>query len=212
MALTVCWSVKGGSGTTVVASLLALCSKRPSLLVDLDGDAPEMLGIAPPAGQGLSDWFDTDVTAAAIDDLAVDVDRSTRVVPLGLGRLDPSSARWGELAAWLRAPHRFDIVVDAGLGMPHPELRLPGDAGRTLLVIRPCYMALRRAAALTWRADGVVLIDEPGRSLGSRAIEHSLGIPVVMRCPLDPAIARAVDSGLMAGRLPRSVEHLGNAA
>jgi len=42
-----CWSVKGGSGTTVVATALALlCAARVpdgALLVDLVGDAPLVL-------------------------------------------------------------------------------------------------------------------------------------------------------------------------
>ena len=36
--VTLCWAVKGGSGTTVVTSTLALESTRPALLVDLDGE------------------------------------------------------------------------------------------------------------------------------------------------------------------------------
>ena len=59
--MIVCWSVKGGSGTTVVASTLALMraaeSQRGALLVDLAGDVPAVLGLAEPSGPGISDWF-----------------------------------------------------------------------------------------------------------------------------------------------------------
>src|SRR4051794_33057920 len=56
-----CWSVKGGSGTTVVASSLALLlatrSPAGSVLVDLAGDVPAVLGIPEPDGPGVSDWL-----------------------------------------------------------------------------------------------------------------------------------------------------------
>jgi CO dehydrogenase nickel-insertion accessory protein CooC1 len=59
--MIVCWSVKGGSGTTVVASTLALVhaaqSSRGALIVDLAGDVPAVLGLAEPTGIG--ELFDT---------------------------------------------------------------------------------------------------------------------------------------------------------
>jgi hypothetical protein len=55
------------------------------------------------------------------------------------------------------------------------------------------------------RPTGVVLVDEPGRSLGQRDIEHALGVPVEAVVSLDPAVARAVDAGLLASRVPRMV-------
>ena len=200
--LTICCSVKGGSGTSVVAALLALHPKRDTVLVDLDGDVPAVLGLTPPAGQGLSDWFESDAPAAAVGTLAVEVDRTTRLVARGTAAPDSTSSRWRELAAWLAAPHPFHVIVDAGLGDP-ARLR-PDDAGeaRVLLVIRPCYLALARAVAAGWRADGVVLVHEPWRSLGPDDVERALGVPVVARLEHDPAIARAVDAGLAVARLP----------
>ena len=50
--------------------------------------------------------------------------------------------------------------------------------------------------AIDVRPTGVVLIDEPGRALTSRDVEHALGVPVVAEARLDPAVARAVDAGL----------------
>jgi hypothetical protein len=51
----------------------------------------------------------------------------------------------------------------------------------------------------------VVLINEPGRALGRKDIESVLGIPVVADVLIDPNVARAVDAGLLAGRLPRTL-------
>jgi hypothetical protein len=36
-------------------------------------------------------------------------------------------------------------------------------------------------------------------------VEHALDAPVVAEVPYDPSVARAVDSGMLAGRLPRSI-------
>ena len=81
-----------------------------------------------------------------------------------------------------------------------------------LLVIRPCFLALARAVAAGWRADGVVLVHEPWRSLGPDDVERALGVPVVVRLEHDPAIARAVDAGLAVARLPRAAQRLHLAA
>ena len=53
-----CWSVKGGSGTTVVAAALSMAWARRragALLVDLGGDLPAALGITGD-GPGVVDW------------------------------------------------------------------------------------------------------------------------------------------------------------
>jgi hypothetical protein len=53
----------------------------------------------------------------------------------------------------------------------------------------------------------IVLIEEPGRALSRRDIEAAIGaIAVVL--PYDPAVARAVDAGLLASRMPRSLRPL----
>ena len=57
--LIACWSVKGGVGTTVVASALAIAASHhgPVLAVDLAGDLPGCLGAAEPVGPGVSEWL-----------------------------------------------------------------------------------------------------------------------------------------------------------
>ena len=53
------------------------------------------------------------------------------------------------------------------------------------------------------RPNGVIVVDEPGHALTVRDIERAIGAPVVAVMSFDPAIARAVDAGLLATRLPR---------
>src|SRR5947209_5309133 len=70
-----CWSVKGGSGTTVIAAAIALALARsmPTTLVDFGGDVPTVLGLPDPEGFGLADWLAAgpDVPGEALDRVAV---------------------------------------------------------------------------------------------------------------------------------------------
>jgi hypothetical protein len=202
VAITVCWSAKGGSGTTVIAATLALTNATNSLLIDLDGELPAALGLPEPAGQGIADWLTSDAPPDAIADLAVEINRTTQLVPRGAVPVDRRSPRWAEVGAWL-SERPYAVVVDAAGGDPPNPL---GDVGRTLLVTRACYLALRRAVATPWRPDGVVLVAEPGRALRASDVERAVGVPVVATVSLDPAVARAVDAGLLAARLPRVLQ------
>ena len=209
-----CWSAKGGSGTTVVAAALALVlsQRHPALLVDLGGDSPAALGMAEPHGPGISEWFaSATADGAALSRLSVDATDALQLVPRGVAPLPPpDDPQWSRLVVALAAIG-LSVVVDAGTGVPPPTL--VSAATHSLLVTRPCYLALRRAVATGLQPTGIVLIDEPGRALTARDVERSLGAPVVAELPYDPAVARAVDAGLLAARLPRSLAHsLKNAA
>ena len=48
-------------------------------------------------------------------------------------------------------------------------------------------------------------MSEPGRSLTRHDVAAALGAPVVAVVEIDPAVARAVDAGLLASRLPRGL-------
>lgn len=84
----------------------------------------------------------------------------------------------------------------------------PGDV--TLLVVRLCYLDLRRAVKLTStpdapKIDGIVVIAEPGRALTPDDAKRATGLPLVAVIPIDPTIARAVDAGLLATRIPAAM-------
>jgi MinD-like ATPase involved in chromosome partitioning or flagellar assembly len=203
-----CWSAKGGSGTTVVAASLALVAaqQQPTLLIDLGGDSPAALGIAEPNGPGLAEWFASAAAdAAALLRLSLDATETLQLIPRGTGALPAANdERWARLVATL-ATAGFAVVVDAGTGTPPPAL--VEASAHSLLVTRPCYLALRRAVASGLQPTGIVLIDEPGRALTARDVERSLHAPVVAELQYDPAVARAVDAGLLASRLPKSLAH-----
>ncbi|HEX2192486.1 MAG TPA: hypothetical protein VHH09_04780 [Acidimicrobiales bacterium] len=210
--LIACWSPKGGCGTTVVSAALGLvlaASDGPTLLADLDGDIPAVLGMPEPSGPGLSHWLHAgpDVPEDALARLEVDVRPGLRLLPSGrpggVGDDDPGRAQ--ALAAALAADPR-PVVADCGRAASGAALTVAAGASLSLLVLRPCYLGLRRAVAAPLRASGLVLVNEEGRSLAGRDIEEALGIPLRARVPYDAAIARAVDAGLLAARIPRRLE------
>lgn len=206
--LLACWSVKGGSGTTVVAVALSLLLARrppgPAVLADLAGDAPVVLGLPDPPPPGLGEWLSAgpEVPPAALSRLEVDARPGLRLLPAGdPGAVDRAGEEAGERLAVALAG-AGPVVADCGLATSGARLAVARSAGLSLLVLRPCYLALRRAAAAPVRPSAVVLVEEPHRSLDARDVEDVLGVPVRARVPWHPAIARAVDAGLLADRVP----------
>jgi hypothetical protein len=216
--VVVCWSVKGGVGTTVVAAALALAATRRGktvLLVDLAGDLASVLGVDG-SGIGVSDWCCASGGAGveALDRLTVEVAGGTRLLVRGgsswseavperlVGLGDDLAARPGVVVVdagdlWTAAP---PVGPPAGLVDP-----LLGVAERSLLVTRACYLGLRRLSRQERRPTEVVLVVEPGRALDRHDVEAVVGAPVTIRVPMDPAVARSVDAGLLARRIPRSL-------
>jgi MinD-like ATPase involved in chromosome partitioning or flagellar assembly len=206
------WSVKGGAGTTVVAVSLSLildrANKSGALIVDLDGDVPAALGLPDPGDPGVSGWLSagSDVPADALARLEVPVGRGgVSLLPRGNGALTAPD-RAEALAAILAADPR-PVVVDCGTVSSSPvSAAFAAAATHSLLVTRACYLSLRRAATAPVRPTGVVLVNEPGRSLSRADVEQVVGAPIRAEVAVDPAVARAVDAGVLASRLPRTLE------
>lgn len=210
-----CWSSKGGSGTTVVAASLALLLSRrggAAVLADLAGDAPAALGMAEPVGPGLAGWLSAaaEVPPDALARLEVPAQGGLSLLPRGQGPL--AGDRADVLAALLTADPR-PVVVDCGADPSGAARTLAAGATRSILVTRACFLSLRRALTAPIRPSEVVLLTEPGRSLTRLDVEDCIGAPVVAEVAVDPTVARAVDAGLLATRLPRGLaRELGRAA
>jgi MinD superfamily P-loop ATPase len=205
------WSAKGGSGTSVMAAATALTLARhaPVRLADIAGDQPAMLALASEPATGVRDWLLTgpQAPADALDRLAVEVTGRLSLVPSGSGDLALALPEAGAaLAVALRDDSR-PTVIDAGVlandSAPVVDA-LVEVADVSLLVVRSCYLALRRAVKLeaTTRATGVVVVEESGRSLEARDVGDVLGLPVVATVPVKAAVSRAVDAGVLVSRLP----------
>lgn len=219
--LIACWSAKGGTGTTVVAAGLAVALSRSAplgaLLVDLAGDVPAALGMADPGGTGVLDWLATEAAEpSALARLECTVAPGLGVVPAGSGApwRSVGRKRVADLADFLGADPRI-VVVDCGTigpGAAGPGVAMAAGACRSLLVTRACFLALRRAHDAPLRPSGIVLVREEGRALGRRDVEEVLGVPVVAELDVEPAIARAVDAGLLSARTPRALARVAQAA
>jgi hypothetical protein len=207
--LVACWSVKGGSGTTVVAASLTLLMARQSAeavtLVDLAGDAPAVFGVAEPGGPGVADWATAgeDLPAAALASLASPVRDGLRLIHRGAPPI-PSAA--GERVA-VAIASLGAVIVDCGQLSPDrvafdAMAAVAAGATQSLLVMRPCFLSLRAAVAAPIRPSGVVLVHDQRRALGKADVEDVLGVPVRAEVAWDAAVARAVDAGLLATALP----------
>jgi hypothetical protein len=213
-----CWSLKGGSGTTVVSVALAdLLGRRHAggaVVVDLAGDVPALFGHDDPDARGVADWLAAGDSVApdGWSRLEVAVAPHLVVVPRGRGPLGPGPRT--EVLAGLLGEGGRPVVVDCGMLDPVEATTDHGDPGHVLaraattswLVTRPCYLALRRCARLPLVPSGVVVLREPGRGRFVRDdVERAVGAPVVAEVPFDAAVARAVDDGVFGRTLPRGL-------
>lgn len=209
------WSVKGGSGVSVTVAATAATFAREqdrSLVVDLRGDQPAVLGVAEPRGPGVRDWLaSADASADALDRLLIDVGQGVWLLPSGTATDWPED-RPAQLVQAL-ARMRCEVVIDAGV-IDGPDLadqplltlgRVLAASGRSLMVVRSCYLAIRRAVTTGSVADGLVVIVEPGRSVSAREVSSALHTPLVATVMVDPAVARWVDSGQLLRRTHRVI-------
>ena len=203
-----CWALKGGVGTTVVTAALGLTLHRAGhdvLLVDLAGDLPAALGLPEPDGPGLTDWL------AAGDDVPAD----------GLGRIElTAAAGLAVLPRGRGAARAHRSGRGAGRRPRSPPLgrrrlrraRRPGagPVGRRRPVAPtrcwspgpatwPCAgPRTRRCGRRAWSWS-----PSPVGPSTAHDVERVVGAPVRAEVAVDPAVARAVDAGLLASRLPR---------
>jgi hypothetical protein len=208
--LVVCWSPKGGSGTSVVATGLAIVDSRSNsahskdvrtVIVDFAGDVPAIFGIEDPL-VGLAEWVG-DPPAFDLRTLLIDLETGLRVLPRGRAALPESrSGAWSRLVVELAnlSNTGCTIIVDAGRGPIPRELEPVAD--REYLVVRPCYLALRRARLIDHSSDAVIVVTEHDRALRPADVARVLGLPIAATLAITADIARRVDAGIIASRPP----------
>jgi hypothetical protein len=175
------FAAKGGQGTTVVATTVAVAHARAghrTLLIDAADrhDTYAVLGLPEPY---VFDAFETAVAAPGLEVRSVDPGAD-------LGDLDG-----------------YDVVViDAGIHRP--------TIGAATLVTRTCYLALRRGADVDPAPDNVVVITESHRALSGADAAAVLDMEIVA-VEADTSVARGVDSGLLMVRPAASLRRLTDA-
>ena len=210
--LTACWSVKGGSGTTVVTAALLLgaaAAGRHVVGADFGGDLALALGLSEPAGPGVLDWLAAgpDVPRDALARIAHDTPHGITLLARGDGSTASDAESGRRLATAIRNVRAGGpVIADCGRVASPAIEAFVAAADRALLVLRPCYLAWQRANNAP-RPTAVVLVGEPRRHLTARDIEAILGVPVVAEIAWDEKIAHAVDQGLVHQPLPRQLLH-----
>jgi hypothetical protein len=99
------------------------------------------------------------------------------------------------------------IVVDAGRLATEATVEAPrtGETRRYVVLRGPCYVALATILAAGGPTpDGIIVVSEPGRALSERDVAEILGVAVAATIPIDPAVARAIDAGLLPSRVHRT--------
>lgn len=177
------YTPKGGSGGSTVAVALARLLDHP--LLDLDGDAPSMVGLPQPETFG---W----PTGPGFEVFSIPDDAELPTPGALLGNVEKLG---------------LDVVLDLGtIGPRSIERRALLHAVEretyTVCVLRADYLAIRSALRCGVRPNAVVLIEESGRALTRSDVEDVIGAPVVATVVLDPAVSRSIDAGLLSARLP----------
>jgi hypothetical protein len=193
----------------VVASMVLAFARtgRPVVAADFAGDIPLALGLPPGAGPGLCDWLGAgpDVPADALTRISVATPQGITLIAQGrddAGRDADADAGRRLAKALLTFQVGSPVIADCGRADTPAVAEFVANADRSLLVIRPCYLALARAVRAP-RPTAVVVVRDRQRALSSRDIEDVLGVPVVTEVPWDAEVAKAVDAGLLMSGMPR---------
>ena len=161
-------TAKPGQGATVTAAALAtLCATagQRTLLIDAaTGDLAAVLGMPEPDGPGLAEYL-TDLHAPSLDTLAVHIADRLDLLHAGIGGTGPL-----DLSIIPGGCDRYDtVIIDAGT---RPVSGCNADA--TLLVTRPCYLAIRRAIGAANAATGCRAHQ---RTRTAEILQRATGIP-----------------------------------
>jgi hypothetical protein len=175
-------------------------------LADLGGDQPAILGLAADPATGLREWLQVGIEAPvdALDRFAVAIRHGVTLLPAGRASLRDVAPEVGAALGIALRERPGITIVDAGVPDAPPVEALLAVADATVVVLRACYLALRRAVRMscTTRAIGAVVLEEPGRALGTRDVADVLGLPVMATVPLRAQAARVVDAGVFPSRVP----------
>ena len=186
-------------------------------VADLAGDLPAIFGLGAEPSLGVLDWLASGPEAPtdALDRLRVEVAPRIALLPRGGADLPAAAITVGEAGAALAVTLRespIPTLVDCGTASDPASRVVVEVADASVVVLRGCYLALRRAVHGSALASttAAVLLEEPGRSLSANDVSEVFDLPVLARVPVKPQIARAVDAGVLATRLPEPLARVAN--
>jgi hypothetical protein len=153
--------------------------------------------MAEPTTPGINDWLgESSISdAQSLVALGTPFDNDLVIVHRGSSFVE-GQPRWADLAnAITTLP--MNIIIDAGITFIPDELR--SAVSQVTMVVKPCYLSLRRASRMQ-RPTQLFVVCEESRALTIKDVGHVLGMPVTCEIPYTPAISRAVDAGMLPSR------------
>jgi hypothetical protein len=191
---------------TAACALVLARSSEGVRLADLVGDQPPILGLAADPATGLREWLQVGVEAPvdALDRLAVPGTQGLTLLPAGNADLADVRPEAGAALGVALRETPVPTIVDVGVPTSAAACALLEVADASVVVLRGCYLALRRAVRMapTTHAAGAVLVEESGRALGARDVSDVLGVPVLATVSVRSSVARVVDAGVLPVRMP----------
>ena len=215
------WSPKGGSGTSVLAAACSLVLARDSggaRLADLDGDQPAIFGLGADPPTGLSDWLAAGPGGADRGARPARRRGAPAVALLPRGGVQPAAGAGRGGRGGRRARRR--AARRPGADRRRPRCR--GGAGGAGAARGRRRLGRRRARLLPGAAPGGARAGAGARrpvscsstSRGDRSAPARSPTSSTGRCspdvPVKAAIARAVDAGVLAARLPEPLARAGH--
>src|SRR5262249_37596951 len=149
-----------------------------------------------------------DAPAAALDRIAVPVSSNLTLLPRGLSLPYDAPPEVGAALGFVLANDPVLTIADLSTASP-PVLRAMIEVSDVaVMVVRDSYVALRSALRdpLLAAASGVIAMEETGRALGASEIRDVLGVEVLGVVPVRMPIARVIDAGVLATRMPEPLE------
>lgn len=176
------YTAKAGQGATTATALAALNGHGERLVIDAsrEHDMPRAFGVNEPLEWSATPGWRIEVGPQ------LGLIRNCAAVETLMFMYDADTA-----------------YVDHGqLDRPISDTGWHDSRHRWLLVTTADYLALARHRGQR-PPDGIVLIWEAGRALGTDDVEGAIGAPIVATINRDLSIARCLDAGLLATRTPK---------
>lgn len=217
------FSPKGGSGCSTSTCLIAksLASHMPNIEVFLidghNGDLDSIVGIETESEYGFVQWLESaNPTVTNLDRISNSVFENLSFVKFSSVKRDAYSniieiesadvEKFEKITTALSGEENI-CVVDLGTRVDAISNSIVAASDLVIMVMKGCYVGLNRATAHPYSqyVDAAIVIEEQGRSIGSRQISEVLKINCIIEIDARRDFARAIDAGVLIFRTPKNM-------
>lgn len=217
------FSPKGGSGCSTSTCLIAksLAGHIPNtevFLIDAyNGDLDSIVGVESESEYGFVQWVESaNPTTTNLDRISNNVLENLsfvkyssvkRDIYLRNVEIDNADAEKFEKVATALNSEENICVVDLGTRVDAVSNSIIASSDLVIMVMKSCYVGLNRATAHPYieKVDAAIIIEEQGRSIGSKQISEVLKINCIIEIDARRDFARAVDAGVLVVRTPKNM-------